>query len=221
MAYSALSPEADAQVDAAFEIAGYMCESRSGEPERDYKKMGQAAFAVMSHHHVACNREELNQKAVAADELLPGVFADDVVEQAGVEEEAHHFLKTKVWGSVATAPTTTGQTLAETLGLVLCEAKVARTDDNGNTKLVRGRFLTDDEDLIMDFYVRPIGDTLVNAFVKSNKRAEVVLTRLPQLETKVARVLGSSVKQAVAQLTAAKVSAGSVRSLPAGDEPAA
>jgi len=221
MAYSALSPDAEAQVDAAFEIAGYTCEDRAEELRRDYKAMGQAAFSVMSHHHVVRNRDELNQKAVAAEELLAGVFSEDVFEQAGVDEEARHFIQTKVWGSVATAPTTTGQMLAETLGLVMCEAKVARTDGNGNTKLVRGRFLTDDEDLVMDHYVRPIGDSLVNAFVRSNRRAEVAVSRLPQLDGKVARALGSSVRQAVAQLTVAKVPASTVRSLASGDEPAA
>jgi hypothetical protein len=185
---------------------GYSREE-NGQPTADYKQLQLAVLQAVENDHVAINAKELPKKAFTKFELYsevlprgPGVTS---LPTSPEEEEARNRLSRLVWNYTNTGPSGFVQKNIVNSGMILCQAKVARTKLNQETEKKEptteiGRFMTSDRELILTYYTGPAGAAFLRAARKLDNQLGLVTGRRPELALPVARQLGVVVRQAVA-----------------------
>jgi len=181
----------------------------NGHPAADDKQLQLAVLLAVTNEHVANNSKELPKRAVTKFELYaevlpraPGVAS---LPNTPEEEVARDRLMRRVWNYTNTGPTGFVQKNVVNTGMILCQAKVARTKLNQETGKKEptteiGRFLTSDRELILTYYTGPAGAAFLRAARKLDNQLGLVTNRQPELALPVARQLGVVVKQAVAAI---------------------
>jgi hypothetical protein len=185
---------------------GYSREE-NGRPTADFKQVQLAVLQAIANEHVANNAKELSKRAVTKFELYsevlprgPGVSS---LPTSPEEEAARDRLMRQVWNYTNTGPSGFVQKNIVNTGMILCQAKVARTKLNQETGTKEptteiGRFITGDRELILTYYTGPAGAAFLRAARKLDNQLGLVTGRRPELALPVARQLGVVVKQAVA-----------------------
>ncbi|MGH3612534.1 MAG: hypothetical protein ACRDRK_08040 [Pseudonocardia sp.] len=186
--------------------AGFVDQGEDGEILASYRKLQNAVVQVMHERHIVRSKKDFNSGAVTKFELYqemlpdaPGVqsVADTVDEKAAQDD-----LMRKLWTYLNTGTTGFVQKNAAGEALVLCEGDVPRTkinEENGRRepRTEKGRFLTDDGELILTYYTGPAGAAFIKQARKLEAQLGMVGKRRPELAASVAKQVGAMVKQAV------------------------
>jgi len=168
---------------------------------------------------VARAREEVAKHSYSPGELYqvafpngPGTDARSLSRLDELEREVRKTLMRKVWGY--TQPRRIGfiqkRLGAEATGLVLCRTLSTRGVDD-----VEVVFVTDNPDLIMEESVLPQIESLVRKADDLRLHTEMVITRRPELESRINRELGSGVRRIEAALPAPSANGNQPTEVPA------
>lgn len=180
-----------------------------GERIADTNSMKQGVVQHMLDHHEVSGSKDLATNAVTKFELyaevLPTAPGVTTLPTSIEEEVAKGRLATKLWNLCNTGVSGHVQANIPNSGLVVVEAKVARTKINEETgkrepTTELARFLTADRELIMNHLTGPAGAKFVAQARKLENLLGMVTERRPELAAPVARQLGDVVKQAVASI---------------------
>lgn len=189
--------------------SGYCVTGDDGQVRSSTKILQASTLQAMVDHHVATSKSDLAKRAVTQfelfQELLPHAPGAQTLATTDEEREAQRLLIKEVWGYANTGVSSFVQKHVAELGLILCEAKVARHKLNEETgtkepTLEWGRFLTADRELVMTHYTGPAGASFIRAARRLNQQLGLVAERRPELAVSVAKQLGTVVKQAVASV---------------------
>lgn len=206
--------------------AGHSTTDEDGTVRASVKQLQFAVLQSMQERHVVTGKRDLATSAVTQfelyQELLPQGPGAQALARTDEEKLAQQQLTKQLWGYANVGISGFVQKNVATLGMVLCEAKVARTKLNEETGRKQpttelARFLTTDGELIMTYYTGPAGAAFVRAARKLDAQLGLVADRRPELTMSVAKQLGSMVKQAVASIPHADPKA--VAALTAGSDP--
>jgi hypothetical protein len=187
--------------------AGHHTTDQHGTVHASVKQLQFSVLQVMQDRHVATSKRDLATSAVTPfelyQELLPHGPGVQALARSNEEKLAQQLLTRQLWGYANVGISSFVQKNVASLGMVVCEAKVARTKLNEETGKKQpttelARFLTTDGDLIMTYYTGPAGAAFVRAARKLDAQLGLVAARRPELAVPVARQLGSMVRQAVA-----------------------
>jgi hypothetical protein len=175
----------------------------------DYSAMKQGVVQTMLDQHVVTGTKNMAAKGTTKFELYaeilptaPGVTSlPDSLEG----EVAKNRLATKVWNLCNAGVNGYVQANIPNSGLVVVEAKVARTkvhEETGKREPTTelARFLTSDRELIMNHLTGPAGAKFISQARKLENLLGMVTERRPELAAPVARQLGDVVKQAVSSI---------------------
>jgi len=203
--------------------AGHSTTDDGGTVRASVKQLQFTVLQLMQDRHVVISKRDLSVSAVTQfelyQELLPQGPGAQTLARTDEEKMAQQQLTKQLWSYANIGISGFVQKNVAALGLVLCEAKVARTKLNEETGKKQpttelARFLTTDGELIMTYYTGPAGAAFVRAARKLDAQLGLVADRRPELTMVVAKQLGSMVRQAVASIphadpkTAASLTAG-------------
>lgn len=186
--------------------AGFVVKGDDGEIRASFARLQSAVLQVMHERHVVRTKREFTTGAVTKFELYQEMLPDapGVRSVAATVEEklAQDMLMRKLWGYLNTGPSGFVQKHAAGASLVLCEGDVPRTkvnEENGRRepRTERGRFLTDDGELILAYYTGPAGAAFIKQARKLEAQLGMVSKRRPELAASVAKQVGAMVKQAI------------------------
>lgn len=206
--------------------AGHHTTDEDGAVRASVKQLQFAVLQSMHERHVVHGKRDLASSAVTQfelyQELLPQGPGAKSLARTDEEKLAQLQLTKQLWGYANVGISGFVQKNVAALGMVLCEAKVARTKLNEETGKKQpttelARFLTTDGELIMTYYTGPAGAAFVRAARKLDAQLGLVTDRRPELTMSVAKQLGSMVKQAVASIPHADPKAAAA--LTAGGDP--
>jgi hypothetical protein len=207
--------------------AGYFTTSDDGAVLADFKQLPFAVLQVMQERHVVTGKRELAARAVTPfelyQELLPQGPGTRSLARTEEEKLAQQQLTKLLWSYANVGVSGFVQKNVAGLGVVLCEAPVARTKLNEETgkkqpTTERARFLTENGDLIMLYFTGPAGAAFMRAARKLDAQLGLVADRRPELTIPVAKQLGTVVRQAIASIPHADPKAAA--SFTAGGQPA-
>ena len=176
---------------------------------QDEEQLKAAILGAMTERHVARGRRDLVKSAVTKFELYSEMLPNGpgVRQQPRTMEEsvAREELKKKLWSWLNVGTTGFVQVRVAELGLVMCEAPVARTkmiEETGKREPTTetGRFLTANRDLILDYYTGPAAQRFLAAARKLDAQLGLVAARRPELAAAVANQVGVVVRQAVSSI---------------------
>lgn len=188
---------------------GHSVQDDDGTVRACFKQLPYAVLQTMQDRHVVTSKRDLAVGSVTQfelyQELLPQGPGVGTLARGAEEREAQRQLMKLLWSYANVGISGFVQKHVAGLGLVLCEAKVARTKLNEETNKRQpttelARFLTTDGELIMTYYTGPAGAAFVRAARKLDAQLGLVADRRPELAVPVAKQLGSVVKQAVASI---------------------
>ncbi|WP_280413444.1 hypothetical protein [Nocardia asiatica] len=208
---------------------GFCYDDPNGRPVADTKQLQHAVLQVMEKRHVVANNRELAKNAVTKfelySEILPNGPGVKTLPESPEHAEVHQRLMRKVWGFANTGQSGYVQKNIAPTGMILCEASVARTKINEETRKREpgteiGRFLTSDPQLILKYFTAPAGSAFAKAARKLENQLGLVTSRQPELAMPVARQIGVVVKQAVAAIPHADVRQAGALTAGANDEAA-
>lgn len=189
--------------------AGHSVQDEDGTVRMSVKQLQFAVLQGMQDRHVVTSKRDLATGAATQfelyQELLPQGPGVNTLARSDEERAAQRELIKLLWSFANVGISGFVQKNVATHGLVLCEAKVARTKLNEETGKRQpttelGRFLTTDGELIMTYYTGPAGAAFVRAARKLDAQLGLVADRRPELAIPVAKQLNSVVKQAVASI---------------------
>lgn len=189
--------------------AGHSTTDEDGTVRASVKQLQFTVLQVMQERHVVISKRDLSTSAVTQfelyQELLPQGPGAQTLARTDEEKLAQQLLTKQLWSYANIGISGFVQKNVATAGMVLCEAKVARTKLNEETGKKQpttelARFLTTDGELIMTYYTGPAGAAFVRAARKLDAQLGLVADRRPELTMSVAKQLGSMVKQAVASI---------------------
>lgn len=189
--------------------AGHHSTDDEGVVRASVKQLQFAVLQSMQDRHIAADKRDLATAAVTQfelyQELLPEGPGAQVLARSQEERLAQQQLTKQLWSYANIGISGFVQKNVAGLGLVLCEAKVARTKLNEETGKKQpttelARFLTTNGELIMTYYTGPAGAQFVRAARKLDAQLGLVSDRRPELTMSVAKQLGSMVRQAVASI---------------------
>jgi hypothetical protein len=207
--------------------AGHCSTDQDGTVRASVKQLQFSVLQAMQDNHVVHGKRDLATSAVTQfelyQELLPHGPGAQTLPRTDEEKLAQQQLTKQLWGYANVGISSFVQKNVATSGMVLCEAKVARTKLNEETGKRQpttelARFLTTDGELIMTYYTGPAGAAFVRAARKLDAQLGLVAARRPELTMPVAKQLGSMVRQAVASIPHADPKAAAA--LTAGTDPA-
>jgi hypothetical protein len=188
--------------------AGYF-KDEDGVVLADYNALKHGVVQIMLDRHVVSGQRDLAANAVTKFELLAEVLptAPGVANlpESLEEAEAKDDLAGKLWNLCNAGVSGHVQKNIPQSGLIVVEAKVARTKVNEETgkrepTTELARFLTADRELIMNHLTGPAGAKFVQQARKLENLLGMVTERRPELAGPVARQLGDVVKQAVTSI---------------------
>lgn len=186
--------------------AGHCVKDDDGTIRASLKMLQFAVLEVVQNQHVVSGKREMAKVAVTQfelyQELLPNAPGVKSLARTPEEQAAQLQLTKTLWGYTNTGTSGFVQKHVASQGLVLCEARVARTKLNEETGRRQpttelARFLTADGDLIMTYFTGPAGAAFLRAARKLDAQLGLVSDRRPELAVPVARQLSSVVRQAV------------------------
>lgn len=189
--------------------SGHFVTDEAGQVRADVRQLQFAVLEAMHTHHVVTAKRDLARDAVTQfelyQELLPAGPGATSLPRTPEEHVAMTELTKTLWSYANTGTSGFVQKHVASQGLVLCEAKVARTKVNEETGRKQpttelGRFLTADGELIMTYFTGPAGAAFLRAARKLDAQLGMVADRRPELAVPVARQLSSVVRQAVTSI---------------------
>jgi hypothetical protein len=191
-----------AEVEAHYIRVGFGKVNRDGETVVDDDAFKKKVFETIASRPVT-GKPNKSSNAWTQGELLAAVFpgapgtdpntSDQLTE---AENLVRSTLVRKCWN--LTNPNRTGyvqKRLDEVGTMVLCRAKIMRGLDE-----INGSYVTDDPDLIMGDSVAPKIESLVNEANNLRAHAQMITSRHPELEDRVAAAISSGVKRTQAAL---------------------
>lgn len=192
------------RVDEEYQRAGFTKVAADGSTVRDEDKMKARGLEVVSRA-VVTSKADRSKKAVTNGELFANVFPEAPGARPGtadtlddVESAVRAFLMRKVWGLTNAGPRGYVQKRLGDGSLILCRATVHR-----NLDPIVAVYVTDEPTLIMEDSLNPQIDKLVRLASDVREHAAMIVTRHPELESKVSTALNSGFTRvkAAAQLT--------------------
>lgn len=189
--------------------AGFSTTNEDDEIVASYSLLQSGVLQVMFDRHVVRTKKQFETGAVTKfelyQEMLPGAPGTEVIASTLEERVAQEKLMRRLWGYLNTGPTGFVQRNAAGEALVLCEGDVPRTkvnEENGRRepRTERGRFLTDDGELILTYYTNPAGAAFIKQARKLEAQLGMVSKRRPELAASVAKQVGAMVKQAIGSI---------------------
>lgn len=209
--------------------AGFSVTDDEGTLRSSVKQLQIAVLQSMQDRHTVTGKRDLAAGAATQfelyQELLPHGPGAHTLPHTDEEREVQKRLMKDIWSYANVGISSFVQKNVAGLGLVLCEAKVARTKLNEETGKKQpttelARFLTADGDLIMTYFTGPAGAAFVRAARKLDAQLGLVADRRPELAVPVAKQLGSVVRQAVSAIPHADQKAiASIKGGPTGNDP--
>jgi hypothetical protein len=188
-----------------YERAGYIKVALDGTTVPDDAPMKARGFEIISSAIVK-SKTDRAKKALTNGELYaqifpdgPGAKPDAANDLDEVDSQVRLLLMRKVWGITGPGPRGFVQKRLGDTSLILCRGSVLRTMDN-----VMAVYVTDEPTLIMQESLAPQIDKLVRLASDVNSHASMIVTRHPELESRVTAALNSGFNRvkAAAQITA-------------------
>jgi hypothetical protein len=204
MLFNPIDPiELKARIDQQFIDHGYFRVNRAGEKVPDDTTMKVTVYDAVKKK-IARAREEVQKNSLTNGELYaltfenaPGTDPKSLSLLDDLGREVRRALMRKVWG--LTQPKRIGfiqkRLGAEATGMVLCRTLSTRGVDDAEVC-----FVTDNADLIMEESVLPQIETLVKKADDLRLHTEMVVSRRPELETRIVKELGIGVRRVQAAL---------------------
>ncbi len=189
--------------------AGYSVTTEDGAVRSDVRQLQVAVFEGMRDRHIVSGKGDLSTRSATSFELYQEVLPDGPGVRSLARTDEEHAVQSQltklVWGYANVGINSFVQKHVADRGLVLCEAKVARTKINEETHKRQpttelARFLTLDGELIMTYYTGPAGAAFLRAARKLDAQLGLVADRRPELSVPVAKQLHTVVRQAVASI---------------------
>lgn len=191
------------QVDEQYIAHGYFRVNKAGEQVPDDTTMKVTVYDAVKKK-VARAREEVQKGSLTNGELYaitfsnaPGTDAKTLPLLDDLSREVRKTLMRKVWG--LTQPRRIGYIQkrlgAEATGMVLCRTMSTRNVDDAEVC-----FVTDNADLIMEESVLPQIESLVKKADDLRLHTEMVVSRRPELESRITKELGVGVRRIEAAL---------------------
>lgn len=186
----------NARVDELFAEHGFAKTDTDGDIVRDKLKVVDRLVDILLTEALVENADERVEKAMGKPSLYDTVFQngpsfDDPDE---VERAVAEYVATYVWSM--TSPSSDGRvqrelaTRAGTTDVMLCRRKVGR---------VPSVYVTRTDELIVEDFVTPSSEKIVNAADKTKRDMNMVAFRRPSLEARVKRELESmAIKTSIA-----------------------
>lgn len=193
------------QVDQQYIEHGFFRVNRAGEKVPDDTTMKVAVYDTVKKR-LAQDRAEVQKNSLSNGELYaltfphgPGTDPKSLPTLDDLNRAVRKALMRKVWG--LTQPRRTGfiqkRLGAEGTGMVLCRTMSTRGVDDAEVC-----FITDNPDLIMEESVLPQIESLVQKADDLRLHTEMVVSRRPELETRIVKELGVGVRRIEAALPA-------------------
>lgn len=193
---------------------GVTVRNRDGQPAIDNRLLQEQVFEVMVTKE-ATSEDDLSANAIIPQKLFrtilpnaPRVSMNDTLEDREIRKE----LTARLWGFCKPDDVSYVQKhLAHRKRkLVLCEAhiEVAMADlDEPLTPLPIGRFVTANEELIVTYFFAPRAKKAIRAAVNLNLGNDLVISRLPQMRTRLAIETADVIGQVTGALPSGDVKA--------------
>lgn len=184
---------------------------RTGTEVIDDEAIKDALFDEIVNNHLVNDADDLYPLAFTDSEIYAVIFPNGPgvhsAPQTPEDEEVRARLTRKIWNWAGTGVSSQMQMRLEAEGYsaVLCQADVGRKirfEETGKSKavMVPGRFITDNEELILAYYTSPLAKKLTKTADSVRKQAELANRRHPELTGRVARQIGTGLAEASATL---------------------
>ncbi|MDO8188320.1 hypothetical protein Q5424_10215 [Conexibacter sp. JD483] len=190
----------EAAIISAYAAEGYVDE----DGERSDSTMREAVYRIVIERALVDSKGERSRNAITRGELYAAAFPNGPGANGGVDDldrvqrEAYSRINTAVWGLTQTSR---GGWIQRRLlldgTLVLCRFRVHRQNDPA-----AAIFVTDNETLIMEDGVDKEIQGMVRRARNLRKDLEMIMQRHPRLRRRVAKQLGTELRQIDAELMA-------------------